>query len=304
MQKYSFFRKVSTYSHSFGQFNCLMMLVFEKVEALREHISKLKKYNRSIGFVPTMGALHSGHLALTQRAKADNDVALVSIFVNPTQFNKQEDLEKYPRNTDKDIRQLSSLDCDIVFLPEVNEIYPDKVESEVIDLNGLDTYMEGFYRKDHFEGVATVIKRFFEIITPNKAYFGEKDFQQLLIVKRVAEKFNPTVEVIGHPTERSTNGLALSSRNERLTTEQLDEALIVYQSMIWAQKNYLNFSPSSLKTEIEKQFSTTPLDLEYVELCDSKSLQPIQEWHNSEKVRLFISAYYGTVRLIDNLSLN
>lgn len=303
MQKYSIFGKVSTYSHSFGRFNYWAMRIFEKVGPLKNYLSILREEGKSTGFVATMGALHSGHLSLVKQAKEQNDQVIVTIFVNPTQFNNPEDLEKYPRDVNRDINNLDSVGCDMVFIPSVEDIYPDSVESEDIDLNGLDKNMEGTYRHNHFDGVATVVKRFFEIIEPSRAYFGKKDYQQYLIVKYVSDKLGLGPEVIGLEIERNDKGLALSSRNERLNDEEREKALLIYNSISWAQNNYENFNPGQLKREINDRFEKSDLDLEYVEICDAESLNEIQDWNIVSSARIFIAANLGKVRLIDNDSL-
>ncbi len=279
------------------------MLIFEKVSLLKNHISYSKKQGKSIGFVATMGALHSGHVSLVRQAKQRDSIVVVSIFVNPTQFNKQDDLVKYPRNNERDKRLLDEVDCDIVFIPSVEEMYPNKVESEDINLEGLDKNMEGTYRTNHFDGVATVVKRLFEIISPDRAYFGLKDFQQYLIVKHISNVLKLGPEVIGLEIERNEKGLALSSRNERLSESEKEEALIIYQSINWAKKNYQNLSPQNLINKLKLDFEKSNLDLEYIEICDPLSLNPIKHWSEYKEARIFIAANLGKVRLIDNDSL-
>lgn len=276
------------------------MLIFEQVYPLNNHLKDLKKQKKSIGFVATMGALHSGHISLVRQAKARNSIVVVSIFVNPTQFNKQDDLIKYPRNTERDKELLKEVDCDIVFIPTVEEMYPNKVEPENIDLNGLDLNMEGSFRSNHFDGVATVVKRFFEIINPDQAYFGLKDFQQYLIVKHISKVLNLGPEVVGLEIERNEKGLALSSRNQRLSVSEQNEALMIYKSIAWAKENYKHFSPSEIKKKIHLDFEKSNLKLEYVEICDPHSLKEISQWSDFKEARIFIAANHGKVRLIDN----
>lgn len=279
------------------------MLLFEKVSPLKTLLDKLRGDGKSIGFVATMGALHTGHLALVRLAKSQNDLVIVSIFVNPTQFNKSEDLLKYPRNTEKDLAMLRSVDCDIAILPEVDDIYPKAVKSEEIDLIGLDLNMEGTYRPGHFDGVATVVKRFFEIINPDKAYFGEKDYQQYLVIKHISESLSLGPEVIGAPIERNDHGLALSSRNERLSIAGKNAALIIYDSIRWAKNNFEKFNPAEILDIIKNKFQSSELELEYVEICDQATLKPLKEWDDAKHARIFIAAELGKVRLIDNDSL-
>ena len=300
MQKYSFFNKVSTYSHSFGRFNGFEMEVFAESSVIQDYLQKQREKGKSIGFVATMGSLHSGHLALVKQAKNDNDLVITSIFVNPTQFNNAEDLEKYPRNEERDLKNLQSVDCDIVFLPAVKELYPDEVKGENINLRGLDRLMEGTFRPNHFQGVATVIRRFFDILNPDKAYFGLKDYQQYLIVKNVANDLGFKTEVIGSPIERNNKGLALSSRNERLSEDQKEEALIIYECLNWAQRHHKDHSPKEIKERTIKRFRESSLELEYVEICEAELLKPLENWNGQNSARMFIAAFAGKVRLIDN----
>jgi len=279
----------------------LFMLIFRKASELSSHIDILKSKGLKIGFVPTMGALHEGHLALVDRAALENDEVVVSIFVNPTQFNNANDLERYPRTEPEDLDKLKTTGCTMVFLPSVDEIYPDNVSSEKFELGHLDTIMEGLHRPGHFQGVATVVKRFFDIIKPHKAYFGKKDYQQLLVIKKVAERSE--VEVIGHGIERNNSGLALSSRNALLSEKEKEEALIIYQNMLWAKREVKNNSPEQIKKTIENNFKDSPLSLEYVEIVNAKDLLPISRWEEARHARIFMAAYCGEVRLIDNLSL-
>lgn len=276
------------------------MLIFEKVSSLKNHLSDLKQQQKSIGFVATMGALHSGHTSLVSQAKQRDSIVVVSIFVNPTQFNKSEDLQKYPRNNEKDKALLEEVDCDIVFIPSVKEMYPNKVEPEDINLNGLDKNMEGTFRSNHFDGVATVVKRLFEIITPDRAYFGLKDFQQYLVIKHVTAVLKLGPEIIGLEIERNEKGLALSSRNERLSEDEKEQALLISKTIRWAKENYEDHEPSELKNRIQIDFKNSKLELEYAEICDPGSLKPFNQWSDFKEARIFIAANLGKVRLIDN----
>ena len=279
------------------------MQIFTTVADIQNHLATLHSQGLSIGFVPTMGALHQGHLALVRHASTDNDITVVSIFVNPTQFNNQTDLEKYPRDTATDIEMLRSTDCDIVFIPSVKEVYPNKPESIKIDLKGIDQGMEGTHRPGHFDGVATVINRFFEILSPTRAYFGQKDYQQLLVIEQLTKTMKLPVEIVGHQIERSEQGLALSSRNQRLTEEEKEKALIIYQSLKWMRENAKTLSPKTLTEEITSRFKTSQLELEYVQIVDQNSLQDIDQWGNTKHARAFIAAFISGVRLIDNMQL-
>lgn len=279
------------------------MQVFHKVFELREFLEEQRASGVEIGFVPTMGALHQAHLALVQRSRAENQITVVSIFVNPTQFNNAEDLEKYPRRTESDLVQLRAAGTEVAFLPEPSEIYGDCLKAEKLDLAGLDQGMEGTYRPGHFPGVATVIKRFFQIIAPERAYFGEKDYQQLRVVQHMARQEGFATEVIGCPTERNEGGLALSSRNFRLSPSGLEQALIIPESLRWCAAHYHRFSPDQLKERVRDRFRPSELELEYVEIADPLTMTPVKKWAEVESARIFLSAFCEGVRLIDNYRL-
>ncbi len=281
----------------------LLMLVFRKASGLTSQIDLFKRQKLKIGFVPTMGALHKGHLALVNQAASENDKVVVSIFVNPTQFNNPNDLANYPRTEAEDIEKLKSSGCSAIFLPDVEELYTNTIRSDHFELGHLDKIMEGLHRPGHFQGVATVVKRFFDIINPHKAYFGKKDYQQLLVVKRMAEKYHPDIKIAGYPTERDEKGLALSSRNNLLRESEKKEALIIYQNMLWAKEQVEHMAPSEIKKTIKNNFKVSPLGLEYVEIADAQNLIPLKNWDEAKQARIFIAAYCGEVRLIDNLSL-
>ncbi|MEQ9263313.1 MAG: pantoate--beta-alanine ligase [Owenweeksia sp.] len=279
------------------------MQVFERADELSAFVKNHKNQNHSVGFVPTMGALHEGHLSLVRHALRDNDVTVVSIFVNPTQFNNQDDLARYPRVPKADLKLLESINTPVVFLPAENEIYPHGTKSNPVYLNGLDEHMEGRFRPGHFQGVVTVVKRFFDIASPTRAYFGEKDYQQLLIIRQMAKHYNLDTEIISHQVERGPNGLALSSRNELMPDADKNQAKHIYSILEWARHHFHEYVPGTLQEEIEKRFSNSPLKLEYALVSDPETLEPINEWDQEKGARLFIAAYMGSVRLIDNVSL-
>lgn len=280
------------------------MLVFRDPALLKNHLSEQISQQKEVGFIPTMGALHEGHLSLVNRACAENDLCVVSIFVNPTQFNNPNDLKKYPRVPEKDIELLRQhTPCQVVFLPEVEHLYPNGAMTENIDLGGLDQGMEGTHRPGHFQGVATVVKRFFEMVQPTRAYFGEKDFQQLAIIKHMTRALALPVQIIPVPTERSSEGLALSSRNMLLNDSDKNKALLIHRSLNWIKNNLSQSSPTRLKEQIHKDFAASDLELEYVEIADSESLKPIGETNVTVQARAFIAAQISGVRLIDNLPL-
>ena len=266
------------------------MLVFTEKKVLSQHLSSIIEANKSIGFVPTMGALHQGHLSLMEQALKENDTVVVSIFVNPTQFNNIEDLEKYPRTLEADVNKMQTLSEKLlVYAPDVKDIYEEKLASESFDYDGLELKMEGKHRLGHFDGVGTIVKRLFEIITPNRAYFGEKDFQQLQIVKKLVEKFQLPVQIIGCPIFREPNGLAMSSRNERLSPEARKKAAFIYETLQKAKQNFITKQPD--------------FKLEPFEIADEKTLSLCQKKDNNKKYRGFIAVFIENIRLIDNIPM-
>ncbi|OIQ37255.1 MAG: pantoate--beta-alanine ligase [Crocinitomix sp. MedPE-SWsnd] len=268
---------------------------------LREELDRIKSENKDliVGFVPTMGALHHGHAQLIKKAIEQSDFVVVSVFVNPTQFNKEADLENYPRTEEADIELLRSLGCDLLFLPSIKDVYPDSLDSKKIDLNGLDLVMEGAFRPGHFDGVVTVVNRFFEIVQPTKAFFGKKDFQQLAIINRMVEVLEWEIQIIGIDIQRSIEGLALSSRNSLLSDQELKDALIIHETMTFGKSIYKDgMSTISLKSDMEAFFNKGNLELEYLSIIDNKSLQEVTTVN--EDCTVCIAAYCGEVRLIDN----
>ncbi len=280
------------------------MQVFKSAQELSIFHNGIFSDGKSLGFVATMGALHEGHLALAQQSQRENDYTIVSIFVNPTQFNNPEDLAKYPRKDEQDMAMLSEIKVDAVFLPSVEEMYGTEVSSESIDLIGLDQGMEGDYRPGHFQGVATVVKRLLKMIKPTRAYFGEKDYQQLRIIQHVADIFKLDSEIIGVKTQRYPSGLAMSSRNFRLSPKALDQSKIIYETMRWAKDNYREFRPDTLKQAIIERFAKSPLELEYIDFADDADMHKIKDWKDAKSIRIYIAALSEGVRLIDNLKIS
>ena len=279
------------------------MEVFHEVNTLQSYLAQFQNI-RSIGFVPTMGALHEGHLSLVEIAQEENDVVVASIFVNPTQFDKEEDLIKYPKSIEKDLKMLEPY-CDVVFVPSVKEMYPELVASKKFDFKGLDQVMEGAFRIGHFDGVGTIVKRLFEIVQPQKAYFGEKDFQQLAIIKKMVEIENLPVEIIGCPIRREKDGLAMSSRNQRLTKIQRKEAPLIYQTLLKSQSMFEKSDVQAVKKMVHQTFENNGiLRLEYFEIADSENLKPITTKEMGHTYRGFIAVFADNVRLIDNIALN
>jgi len=278
------------------------MLTFDTIQSVKEFLSGKKREGKTTGFVPTMGALHEGHLELMRRAKKENDLLVVSVFVNPIQFNNPEDLEKYPRDLEKDKQLLESVGCDVLFAPGVSEMYPEKEVTEKFDFGKLEQVMEGAFRPGHFNGVAVVVKRLFNIIEPNKAYFGEKDFQQLAIIQKLTEMEKIPVTVVPCPIVRETDGLAMSSRNQRLTPEERKIAPFIYQTLKQAVELKNSMSPNEVKQWVIERFSDKPqFTPEYFEIADDQLLQPVSNWKDSEGVVGFIAVFLGKVRLIDNI---
>jgi pantoate--beta-alanine ligase len=256
-----------------------------------------------LGFVPTMGALHSGHLDLVKRASVENSFVVVSIFVNPTQFNNQEDLQKYPRTLENDLKVLEDISNCIVFVPDVAEIYPENDSFQSMDLQGMDTILEGKFRPGHFQGVVHVVHNFFRLIQPTRAYFGQKDFQQLAIIKKMTEVFGFPIQIVACDTVRDDSGLAKSSRNMRLSDSEKIDALIIFETLNFMKVNRLDYnSPKELKAAAISFFNKGKLELEYLEISESSSLKILEEnW--SEKTTASIAAYCGEVRLIDNMEI-
>nr|WP_299342297.1 pantoate--beta-alanine ligase [Allomuricauda sp.] len=282
------------------------MQIFDQKKNLEAFLKSVKIEGKTIGLVPTMGALHQGHLSLVSQSVSENDVTVVSIFVNPTQFNNPNDLDKYPRNFQADIDLLNEVSSEIiVFAPSVNEIYGKNVTSESYDFDGLDKVMEGEFRPRHFEGVGTIVETLLRVVGPNKAYFGEKDFQQLQIIKKIVALKNIGVEIIGCPIERETHGLAMSSRNERLTETTRLKAGFIYNVLETAKDKFGTESANDIKDWVETQFTKNEtLDLEYFQIADEDTLTPIKRKQRNMKYRAFIAVYAEEVRLIDNLRLN
>jgi pantoate--beta-alanine ligase len=282
------------------------MPIFYGKAALIDYLKSIKTQNSTIGFVPTMGALHQGHLSLMQQSLAENDTTVVSIFVNPTQFNNSEDLSKYPRTLEADIAKINGLSTDVIlYAPSVDDIYDGKVLSQAFDFDGLENQMEGKFRPGHFDGVGTIVKRLFEIVTPTNAYFGEKDFQQLQIVKKMVKKNKLEVNVIGCAIFRESNGLAMSSRNERLTAQQRADGSLILKTLNHAKEKFKTNSATAVTQWVEKSFSaSTSFELEYFQIADETTLRPCLRKSSTKKYRAFIAVTVNNIRLIDTISLN
>ena len=283
------------------------MLVYKTKVDLVNRINNLMQPDFSLGFVPTMGALHQGHLSLVKSALSNNNFVVVSIFVNPTQFNSTSDLSKYPRSLAQDIKILETVSKDkiLIYAPEIEDLYGSKVKSESFNFRELESTMEGNSRPGHFDGVGTIVKRLLQIVNPNTAYFGEKDFQQLLIIKKMVEAEGLHVKIIGCPTEREPNGLAMSSRNSRLSPEEYHESAMIYEILKTVKQKLNSDGIPSIYDWVLKRFNNNPLfELDYFQISDIESLVPVKEKLPNKKYRAFIAAYIGGVRLIDNIDLN
>jgi pantoate--beta-alanine ligase len=280
------------------------MIIFTEKKALKVYLSNFKVKNKTIGFVPTMGALHQGHLSLIKKAQQKNDLVVVSLFVNPTQFDKQEDLLKYPKTIKNDIKLLESVSCDVLFKPSVKEIYNKNIVSEKFNFDGLEHKMEGEFRDGHFNGVGTVIKTLFQIVAPDSAYFGQKDFQQLQIIKKLVKKHHLKIKVKGCAIFREQDGLAMSSRNARLTTAQRQAAPFIYKTLKKVHKKFETENTDSISEWLENKFKKHPLlTLEYFTIADEKTLKTIKNKESGEKYRAFIAVFASEIRLIDNIRL-
>lgn len=278
------------------------MQLFERKVALSKFIEKAKFDGKSIGFVPTMGALHAGHLALVTEAKKQCDSVVVSIFVNPIQFNNAEDLKKYPRTFESDREMLKEVGCNAVFLPSVEEMYPEEEIEESYDFGHLETVMEGAARPGHFNGVAIVVKRLFDLVQPDKAFFGKKDFQQLAIIKALVKQMNSPIQIVGMNTVREKDGLAMSSRNRRLSTADREKAVELSQALNYIKQNKNKYNPAHLEEQAINKL-TGNFKVEYVQIVDGYNLQPISDWSQSNYPVVCAAAFLGDVRLIDNLEL-
>jgi len=281
------------------------MPLIQTKKALQKELKSLPKTNR-LGLVPTMGALHKGHASLIKIAIKENDQVIVSIFVNPTQFNNTKDLEKYPKSLEADLRIIRDIDPEIiVFAPAVEEIYSNKTQSKTYDFKGLDKVMEGAFRPGHFNGVGTVVEALLELTKPDRAYFGEKDYQQLRIIQTLTEIHKLQVEIIGCPIVRETHGLAMSSRNERLDPALREKAGFIYETLQTAKLKFGTDNAIEIQKWVKKEFSEHPdLDLEYFEITDVETLRAIKKNAKDKKYRAFIAVYASDVRLIDNIALN
>lgn len=278
------------------------MIKTSSINELKAHLQALKDKGYTIGFVPTMGALHEGHLSLITQAKKKCDKVIVSIFVNPTQFNNSNDLEKYPRQEEKDLLLLEENECDLVFLPSVEEMYPEDYIAPKVDLDHIENTMEGKHRPGHFDGVVNIVSRFFKIIEPEKAFFGRKDFQQVAVVKEMVKQLKLTVQIEEVDTMRTPSGLAMSSRNINLSEQEREEAVVISQVLKKGKSWAKTYAPAVTLNKMKDYFNESNLALEYLQIVHPENLNDLNQYWVSGATAC-IAAYCGEVRLIDNMEL-
>ncbi len=281
------------------------MEIYTQSDLLTAFLTKEHLKGRKLGFVPTMGALHEGHISLVAKAKSENDFVVASIFVNPTQFNNPDDLKNYPRTPEADLEKLQMAGTDLVFQPEINQIYGEGMQNEEqVDLGNLDKVLEAEHRPGHFKGVVQVVSRLFDIVHPDRAYFGEKDYQQLAVIRKMTSDLKYKTEIIGCETKREKNGLAMSSRNLLLTADERESARVIYQALQFIKANWkLNGAKAILAEAKEMINSHVPLKVEYIAIADSKMLLPIESFSPNLEARVFAAVFCGRVRLIDNMAI-
>lgn len=281
------------------------MQVFYDKNSFTEYIKKQKQQDKTIGFAPTMGALHAGHISLYQEAKKENNIVVSSIFVNPTQFNNPEDLEKYPRTVEDDIRKLEDSNLvDAVYVPRIDDIYPNGMQRQHYDFGGIENEMEGAARPGHFDGVGTVVEELFLQVQPDNAYFGEKDFQQLKIIEKLVEVLDLKIKIHGVKIHREENGLAMSSRNMRLSEVEKETSSLIYKTLKRVNEWFKVISVPEIKTRVEAIFNKENMELEYFLIAEESTLKEVDFFSEDNDFRAFIVVNVGNVRLIDNLHLD
>lgn len=280
-----------------------MTIVCNTIQQLHNALNNDRFRNKRRGFVPTMGALHAGHTALIEASVKSNDITISSIYVNPSQFNNADDLKNYPHMPEKDLRMLEDAGCDLVFIPSTEEIYPDGIQTLDIHFGTLETVMEGAFRPGHFRGVATIVSRLYDLVKPDEAFFGEKDFQQLAIIRELARRNYPRIKITGIPTIREADGLAMSSRNLLLTPEQRKAAPLIYKALKQGQEFIPHHTPAAVSELITRYIEQSKLlRVEYCIIADPVSLEPVTDWNNRDEVRCCIAVLTEGPRLIDNIA--
>ena len=277
------------------------MKIIKTIAELKEQIAIEKKKGQIIGFVPTMGALHRGHLSLIDNSLKNTNKTVVSIFVNPTQFNNKNDYQNYPVTIDSDIDKLNKSGCHFLFLPCQDEIYPEP-DTRTFDFDGIENIMEGKFRPGHFNGVAQVVSKLFDAVQPHKAFFGQKDFQQLAIIKKMVEKLNYPIEIVACPIVRESDGLAMSSRNMRLSAHERQKALLISKTLFSIPELLKTHNVDEVKTKVEETFKNDSIfKFEYIDIVDDKELEPIKDWNKPMNKVVCIAVFVGEIRLIDNI---
>jgi pantoate--beta-alanine ligase len=283
------------------------MILFKKTDDLSKWLDNQRSEIKKIGFVPTMGALHAGHISLVKTSKSENLITVSSIFVNPTQFNDPNDFKKYPITIEKDIQLLEEAGCDILFLPSVNEIYPQGITiNKHYDLGFIETVFDGKYRPGHFQGVCMVVQQLLEIVHPDRLYLGQKDYQQCMIITKLVELIGlkNSIEITICPTLREANGLAMSSRNMRLSNEEKEKAGVIYKSLQIIKENIGKENPEILEHKAQIMLEAAGLKPDYIRIVNAENLSPMQEWNQHKKAVVLVAAFMNEVRLIDNMLLN
>ncbi len=280
------------------------MKLLKSADALRSFVIQSRENGLSVGFVPTMGALHPGHISLIEKAKSENNISICSIYVNPTQFNNADDFKKYPKTIEHDIDMLEKWGCDVLFLPDTNEVYIKEFVISHYNLGYLESLLEGKYRPGHFQGVCQVVHRLLQIVMPDKLYLGRKDYQQCMVISRLIELTKINTEVVICPTLREPDGLAMSSRNLRLNENQRRTAVQIYETMQLIKTEIAPGNLSHLRQKAENKLSDSGFRVDYVEIADATSLAPINVWNGQQKAVVLIAAYLDDIRLIDNLAVS
>ena len=282
------------------------MKIFRTKKTLQDFVERQKEMGKKIGFAPTMGALHRGHISLYEQAEKENDLVISSIFVNPTQFNNPADLEKYPRDSNRDVKILEKSGVvDAVYLPEIEDLYPEGLKSKSYDFDGLENEMEGKFRPGHFDGVGTVVEELLRQVKPDNAYFGEKDFQQLAIIEKLVKQLKLPVKIHGVPIYREENGLAMSSRNERLSSTERNAAKVIHETLIKVNDWFKIITVPEINNRVKEIFDDQRgMVLEYFEIADEKTLKETDFFYKGHNYRAFIVIFAGEVRLIDNMHLD
>ena len=278
------------------------MIIFHKANDIINHLSIVKNKGKSIGFVPTMGALHNGHISLIKNAIIQVDIVVCSIFINPTQFNDPGDFDKYPKTFEQDIYQLEKAGCTILFLPTTNEMYPQGFENDIyFDLGYIETILDGKYRKGHFQGVCQVVHKLLNIVLPDSIFLGQKDFQQCMVLKKMAEEYFPALQIVICPTLREDDGLAMSSRNVRLSSEQRKVAARLYATLQMIKQTIVPGNLDGLKSNAVQHLTSLGFKVDYIEVANSTTLQLVHNWDGKEQIVILVAAFLNEVRLIDNL---